>query len=244
MYMVADMTTMLFFALVAFFAGFINTAFGVGGGVLLISFMPGRIAPWAIVPLHGISILTNNICRSLLDWKSIQWKIVVQFVIGAVLGMLLALPCLERFHPDNIPLLLGCSILVFTWMPRFSISNVLPAPFYCCGFIQTFLAMFVGATGPLVMLFFLNRGLSKDAMIANNAIVNVASDIIKMAGFLSMGFPYLDFIPEMAVLAGGMTMGSFCGKFVRNKFSSRLFSLIIKLLISVLALQMIVSHLI
>ena len=227
----------------AFTAGAINAAFGVGGGVMLIACLPGRVIPSAIVPLHGLSILVNNIFRAALDWKCIRWHIVLHFMIGAVIGMLLALPILDKIPAERIPLLLGISILVLVWLPRFSIGNFLPAPYFCCGLIQTFLAMFIGATGPLVMLFFLNKGFSRDEIIAHNAIVNVGADLIKMAGFISMGFPYADFLPEIAALAGGMTAGAFAGKRLRGCFSPRSFTLIIKLLITGLALKMIVGNL-
>jgi len=62
-------------------------------------------------------------------------------------------------------------------------------------------------------------------------------------GFISMGFPYADFLPEIAALAGGMTTGAFVGKKLRGCFSPNVFTLIIKLLISGLAIRMIVTNL-
>jgi len=233
----------LFFAAMAFTAGTVNAAFGVGGGIMIIACLPGRVIPSAIVPLHGLSILVNNLCRAALDWKCIRWHIVWQFMIGAVIGMLLALPILNKIPVERIPLLVGISILILIWLPRFSIGNLLPAPYFCCGLLQTFLAMFIGATGPLVMLFFLDRGFTRDEIIAHNAILNVSADLVKMAGFLSMGFPYADFLPEIAALAGGMTAGAFAGKRLRGCFSPHVFTIIIKLLITGLALKMIVSNL-
>lgn len=234
-------STLVFFAVLAFSAGLINTAFGVGGGVLLISCLPGRVAPTAVVPLHGLAILVNNICRSLLDWRCIRWRIVTHFMAGAALGALAALPLLHRLPVERVPLLLGVGILVLTWLPRWSLGTMLPAPFFCCGLLQTFLSMFVGATGPLVMLFFLNQGFSRDELIAHNAVVNVGADIIKMAGFLYLGFPYADFLPQIAVLAGGMTSGAFAGKLLRGRVSPRFFFVAIKLIISGLAIRMIVA---
>ena len=233
----------VFFAVMAFTAGTINGAFGVGGGVMLISCLPGRVIPSAIVPLHGLSILANNIFRAALDWKCIRWHIVLQFMIGAVAGTLLALPVLDSIPAERIPLLLGIGIFVMVWLPRFSISTLLPAPYFCCGLLQTFLSMLIGATGPLVMLFFLNRGFTRDELIAHNAIVKAGADIVKMVGFISMGFPYADFLPEIAALAGGMTTGAFVGKKLRGCFSPKVFTLIIKLLISGLAIRMIVTNL-
>lgn len=233
--------TLLFFAALAFCAGLVNTAFGVGGGVLLISCLPGRVAPAAVVPLHGLAILVNNVCRSLLDWKCIRWRIVAHFLIGALIGALAALPLLHRLPVERVPQLLGAGILAVTWLPCRAFGPRLPAPFFLCGLVQTFLSMFVGATGPLVMLFFLNRGFSRDELIAHNAIVNVGADLIKMLGFLYLGFAYVDFLPQIAVLAGGMTTGAFAGKFVRGRVSPRFFFVAIKLLITGLAIRMIVD---
>ena len=234
--------SVFFLAAMAVTGGFINSAFALGGGVFLIATMPGQIPLNAVVPLHGLSILSNNILRSALDWRSINWVIMAKIAVGSVFGVLAGVQVLPYLPTEHLPLILGITILVLTWIPHFSISTLIPGAFILCGFLQTFTAMLIGSTGPLVMVFFINRGMNRNELVANTAMVAVIADVIKIFGFLYIGFPYADYLPEIVVLMSGMALGAILGKLVRGRLPARFFATGLKLLISALAVQMLVKY--
>lgn len=85
--------------------------------------------------------------------------------------------------------------------------------------------MFVGATGPLVMLFFLHQSFSRDELVVHNAIGNVGADLIKILGFWSLGFSYAAFWPHIAALAGGMTAAAFAANSCADAYRPAFLSL-------------------
>ena len=72
---------------IAFFTSTLTAVIGMGGGILLISAMPGLLPAAAIIPVHGAVQLASNGSRVLLGIRHIEWRIFWPFSIGAVLGL-------------------------------------------------------------------------------------------------------------------------------------------------------------
>ena len=76
----------VFLIVVSFVASTLTATVGLGGGILLISVMPGLIPAAAIVPVHGAVQLASNSSRVLMGVRHIDWRVVWPFVGGSIVG--------------------------------------------------------------------------------------------------------------------------------------------------------------
>jgi uncharacterized membrane protein YfcA len=230
----------IFLIVVAFFTSMTAAIGGIGGGVILIAAMPGFIPAAAIIPVHGVVQISSNISRVLLGFRHIEWRLVWQFMAGAVVGVLLGSQFVVDIRWDIMPLFLGIFILVTTWMPRLSGRASLPLKFVILGAFQTALSLFVGVSGPLNMPFLLRENLARDQTVITHSTQMTVLHTLKVISFGVLGFafgPYWVLILGMIVAA---SLGSYVGTKVRGHVPEEIFKTGLKILITVLSVRMIV----
>jgi len=71
---------------IAFFTSCLAAVIGMGGGILLISLMPGLLPAAAIIPVHALTQLASNLSRALFGWRDVDLRIVPAFTLGALAG--------------------------------------------------------------------------------------------------------------------------------------------------------------
>lgn len=177
---------------------------GIAGGVMLIAIMPMYLPAAAVIPLHGLIQITSNVSRAVLGRQHIEWRIVRDYSIGAVLGALLGSRLVPLFAWDNLTVILGFSILLFTWMPKFRGTSSVPLRFGLLGLVQTTLALFIGVAGPLNMPFLLREELGRDRTVITHSVQMTAMHLLKVLTFELLGFA---FAPYLQLIAG-MTAGA------------------------------------
>ncbi|NKB66544.1 MAG: TSUP family transporter [Candidatus Latescibacteria bacterium] len=223
---------------VSFFSSMLTAVIGMGGGILLISAMPGFVPPGAIVPLHGVVQLASNASRTLFGLRHIQWRLFWPFVGGAVVGAALGSQIVARLPPDYLPLLLGLFILLATWGPTLSLEK-LPGKYVSLGAAQTLLSMVFGVAGPLSAPFLSREGLSRDRLVVTHGTLMTAVHGLKVAAFGLLGF---SFLPHAKLLIGmvlAVTLGSYVGTRLRHRLSEAFFKRLFKWVVTALALRMI-----
>ena len=229
---------------IAFFTSTLTAVIGMGGGILLISAMPGLLPAAAIIPVHGAVQLASNGSRVLLGIRHIEWRIFWPFSIGAVLGSAAGTAAVVRLSFDHLPLYLGAFILFVTWIPIPKRSFRLPGHFAILGVLQTFLSLFVGVSGPLTNAFLLRKNLPKDRLVITHGITMTATHLCKIVVFGFVGFAFAPYLYLIAAMIISATLGSWAGTKLRGRLPEELFKKIFKALISLLSIRMIVSALI
>ncbi len=212
---------------------------GIAGGVILISVMPGFLPAAAIIPVHGLVQIASNLSRAAFGVLHIDWRIFRMYVAGAGLGALLGSQIVPYVAWENMPLILGTFILVFTWMPRIDSAPRLPAKFAVLGALQTCLSLFIGIAGPLNLPFLLRENLGRDRTVITHSVQMTAMHTLKVFTLGMLGFafgPYVRLIVGMIVAA---TIGSWLGTKLRDRISEEIFRKGLKVLISLLAFRMI-----
>ncbi|MFO0500555.1 MAG: TSUP family transporter, partial [Pseudomonadota bacterium] len=71
-------------------AGVLTSVVGAGGGVLLLAIMGTVLPPLAVVPVHGVVMLGNNVARISQLYKLIDWRFVGVVIAGSAVGSLTA----------------------------------------------------------------------------------------------------------------------------------------------------------
>ncbi len=150
---------LILLTLVATGTSIITAMVGMGGGMILIAFMPGLLPASAIIPVHALVQLFSNSSRALFGWRFIHWNFLLAFIAGSILGGLLATQLTTQINLDYTPLFIASYILYNVWGPSLDFRKRLRGEFLTIGFLQTGLGMIVGAIAPLGQSILARRGL-------------------------------------------------------------------------------------
>ena len=229
----------LFLIFMTFLASTTAAVVGLGGGILLISVMPGLIPTFAIIPVHGMVQIFSNLTRTLFGLRHVVWSFFAPFLVGAVLGASLGSMVLVDIRSDHLPVVLGSFILVITWAPALGNVPRIPGRFGILGALQTFLSLFVGVVGPLSMPFLMREDLPRDRLVITHAVQMTAVHVIKVTTFFLLGFAFAPYLYLMAGMILSATLGSYVGTRWRARVPEALFRKILKWVITLLALRLI-----
>ena len=228
---------------VSFLTSTFTAVIGMGGGIMLISVMPGLLPAAAIVPVHGAVQLASNSSRVLFGLRHIEWRIFWPFLGGAGLGAVVGSSAIVRLSFDYLPLYLGFFVLIVTWVPIPKRSFRLPGHFVILGAVQTFFSLFVGVTGPLTNAFLVREELPKDRLVVTHGIVMTATHLFKILVFGFIGFAYTPYLPLIGGMLLAVTLGSWFGTKIRHHLSESFFRKVFKTLITILSIRMIINAL-
>lgn len=195
--------------LITLLTAIISGAIGMGGGVLLLSFMTFVMPVSAIVPIHGLIQMQNNSYRFWLLRSFIKKDFCGYFILGAIFGVVVSAYILKTFAATNLPLILILSLILYSvFKPKRMPALILSAKqFSIIGLIAGFLGIFVGATGPFMANFFIRNDFSNQEIVANKSAMQAFIHITKLPIFLYLGFDYsLYWMPLI-----GMSLAGFIG---------------------------------
>ena len=224
---------------IAFFTSVLAAVMGMGGGILLITLMPGLVPASAILPLHATTQLASNLSRGIFGWRLMVPGFIAGFVAGALLGALVGGEIYQSLDTQWLPALIGVLILLFTWMPLPAVRGGGQWSLALLGFYQTGLGMIAGATGPLGASLLLRRNTERDWLVVNTALYMSLNHVFKMLAFAALGFSFAPWWQLMLAMAVAVIAGSWVGTRLRVYIPQRNFQRLFKTLVTLLAVRMI-----
>lgn len=213
---------------------------GFGGGMLLIAILPAFLTPSLIIPVHGITQIASNASRMVFSLSHVQWSLFPKFLLGSVIGTILFGYVLFNIPTTYVPLAIGMYILLNLWSQHFSKFIRKFESYYVIGLLQTGLGLIVGATGPLALSTLTKELKSKDEIIATSSMFMTISHLAKIPVFAVISTELFESVSLIMFMVIGSVIGSFIGTKLRMAASNERLILVIKGLLSVLALRMIV----
>ena len=222
----------------SFFTSALTAAVGVGGGLLMLGLMTYIVPIAALIPVHGLVQLGSNTGRSYLQRNHINWSIVKLFLAGSLLGAFLGAMIFVRMPLDILKGLLGVFILVIVWvqLPKLEKANPIVVAFGGAG--TTFLSLFVGATGPLVAVFLNKLFESHKEMVATHGMTMTVQHLLKIVAFGFVGFAFLQWLPLVFLIVVSGFLGTKFGTSLLGKISEDKLKLGFKLVITLVALDL------
>jgi uncharacterized membrane protein YfcA len=224
---------------IVFATSCLTAVIGMGGGVLLITLMPGLVPAGVIIPLHACTQLASNLSRAAFGWREIDPGILPAFVAGAILGALAGGQVYGRIDLHWLPAIIGVLILVITWVP-------LPRPrggghfaLALLGFYQTALGMVAGATGPLGAAVLMHRNTQRDWLVVNTAVYMTVNHLLRVVAFGLIGFSLGPWWQLVAAMVAAGVLGSWVGTRLRHRVPQMDFQRWFRLLVTLLAARMI-----
>ncbi len=227
--------------LIAFITSTIAGVVGIGGGMMLIAILPSFLPLNALIPVHGLTQMSSNVSRAFFGYKEVQYQVIPKFLVGSFLGIALFASILSFISLEYVPLFIGVYILLSLWSEKFNEKIKRYESYFLAGFFQTGLSIVVGATGPLTMTLLLKDFKDKDKVVATGAALMSITHILKVFVFIYFGFVFFDYIGVLIFMIIGAVLGSFVGTKLRNRIDGKKFELILKLLLSLLAIKLIIS---
>lgn len=230
-----------FLSLLTFYSNF---GFGTILMPILAIFVPLEVA----IIITAIIHVFNNLFKSLLLWKSIDWKITLKFGLVALvttsLGAFL-LGKLSEFNPimkysffslnaeiSISHICIGVLLILVSILNLFN-NKELFQNLYVSGAISGFFGGLSGHQGAFRSAFLIRQKLTKEAFIATNSIIAVVVDIIRLIIY-SMTFQNLvkdinyTFIILITVASlAGILIGMYFLKQVTIKFIQNIITILL-----------------
>jgi uncharacterized protein len=229
----------LFLGIVTFLTSTIAGVVGIGGGMMLIAVLPSFLPLNALIPVHGLTQITSNFSRAVFGYKDVQYEVIPKFLTGSLFGIGIFATIINFISLEYVPLFIGTYILLSLWSIKFNEKIKKFENYYVIGFFQTGLSIIVGATGPLTMTLLLKDYEDKDKVVATSAALMSITHILKVFVFIYFGFVFFDYIQIIIAMIIGAVLGSWAGTKFRNKIDGKKFTVILKILLSFLALKII-----
>jgi uncharacterized membrane protein YfcA len=230
-------TTVLIIIAGSFVAAIFNAAFSAGGALIILAITSTVLPVQAIVPIHSTLLIGSTLTRVMLFWEYIDWKIVIPFLIGALLGAFIGARIYIELPESIIALAIGGVMLIAIWLPSVSWRPRLRHPWAIVGFIHSLLSTLF-AYGAVMHAVILHTGLNRRQIVGTLGGCLSGMSIFKIVGYASFGFDYSPYFHVIAAAIAVSLIGTAIGKMIVDKLSEQKFRFIFRALITVTALRL------
>jgi uncharacterized membrane protein YfcA len=188
--------------------------------------------------VHGCVQLGSNGGRAIVQREHIQWKLIAWIMLGAVFGTMIGGQFVAYLPEHLFTIAIAAFVLITTWLPQPKIVGENRLVQFLGGVIISALSMVVGATGPLVATFM--KGLAdRRQLVASHAMLMTVQNTFKVATFTALGFAFGAYLPLILVMVLAGFAGTALGSRLLIKVPERVFRIGFKLILTVVALDLI-----
>ena len=239
----------------AFITSAISSVLGMGGGIILLGIMAIIIPEgYMVIALHGMIQLFSNSTRTYIFREHVKTKLIKQFFIGALIGVAISILIImilislfkitsaSEMKVDILKPFIGIFIIWYLFLKppkkERNINSFIPV-----GFIAGISSIFVGAVGPLIAPFFLNKNLNKENIIANKAAAQMITHISKIPIFIYFfNVNYFNEYKILLPLIGAVYVGTNLGKKILSFIPEALFKKLFKVTLLLIALKLVIGY--
>lgn len=238
-----SMSSSVVLVVTSFFTSMMTATLGIGGGVLLLAVMAGSVPVSALIPVYGLVQLGSNGNRALMTAKHIDWRMLTYFSLGAVVGAFLASFIVVQLPLVIIQFAVAAFILFLVWGSKPKAQEMKPAGRTLAGLVTTLVSMFVGATGPLVAAFVHRNNYTKMQITGTFASCMTLQHGLKAFVFTFVGFSFAQWAGLIMIMIASGAIGTFFGLKVLKRVPAKKFTVIFKVVVTILALRLVVEAL-
>jgi len=219
------------------------------GGITLLAAMLLFIEPLAAIPVHGAIQLISNSSRTIIQREHVDWSILRRYGLLLVPAGLLGLTVAQSLPPSATRAAIGVFVLFATWLPGALLLGTHPEGadpqrrFFWLGGAAGFLNVTLGAIGPLLAPFFLNLGLTRQALVGTKAACQALGHLVKIGLFGVAGFAFSEHAPLLVGAATCVVAGTWVGSRILDRVSERFFVVLYKTVLTLIALRLVVLEL-
>ena len=202
----------LLLVVASFFTSALTAAFGVGGGIAMLTLMGFFLPVAALIPVHGAVQLGSNTGRAWHQRANIRFDIAAPFIAGSLLGAIAGVFFVFQIPDAVLKLMLGLFVIAVTWTKLPGAEKLSTAGLAVGSAVLALLSMFVGATGPLLSAL-LAQILAGDrkALVATHAAGMTVQHALKIIVFGFAGFAFGAWLPLIALMVLSGYLGTVYG---------------------------------
>jgi uncharacterized membrane protein YfcA len=171
-------------AVLAVVTSFISGIFGMAGGMLLIGFLLLMLPVPVAMVFHGVIQIAANGWRSWLWRHHINWRVVAEFGLGSLFS--LAVFSSFAFVPPKWTVLMAVGLTPFVALsvPQSIAPNIeRRGQAFLAGAIGGALQLVAGVTGPILDIFYVRSGMTRQSNVSTKACAQVMGHLTKVVYF-------------------------------------------------------------
>lgn len=234
------------FILLSLFAEILGTVGAFGSSVFFVPVAGYFFDFHAVLGITAVFHLSSNLVKIGLFRKGINWKLVFQIGIPAII-FCSAGAWLTNFV-DSKPLQIGLGIFLTITALVFLIFKTLVIKAtgvnaVTGGAASGFLAGFFGSGGPVRGLTLTAFNMPKEIFIATSAFIDLGIDLSRSAIYFQNGFILKEHIPYILILVGVAFIGTWIGKKILEKIPAQQFRTLVLVLILIIGISSLTASL-
>lgn len=222
-----------------FLGSLVTTSVGAGGGLFVIAGMSMVLPATTLLSIHALTQAGAGLMRSFIFRKSVLFKVFFLFLVGTLIGYSLSIHFLVTLPEYMMKFILGLGIIILNFLPKFEIKKVSNNMIVIVGTLTGFLTMFIGAMGPIVILFFSAFISNRQLIVGTLAWCISFQNLGKAIIFGNLGFDYSSWLVLIVILIVVSYLGTIIGKKLLDKSNDVLFKKILKMVILILGSKLI-----
>ena len=232
-------TTLLILAVTSFLTSLMTASLGAGGGVMMLGVMGQLLPVQVIIPVHGLVQLGSNAGRAMMSIEHIDFKMIVKWLPGILLGGYIGLFFLVSLPPKIMYLSIASFILFLCWGPKLPTYAVTGKGLFLMSSITSLIGLFVGASGPLVGAFLKQIYQTRMVLIATFALIMSMQHLTKLMVFGLAGFDLMAWLfPVVIMIVTGMA-GTWLGLKLSSRLRDNSYQTVFNFVLTFLALRLI-----
>lgn len=194
----------------------LSTVSGGGGAMMQIPILNFLIGTSQTAPVINLGALISRPSRILIFWKHIVWKVFWYFVPSAMLGAVIAGWLFSEVSIAWIQILVGLFLVSTFFQYRFGKKDksfsVRLWYFIPLGFFISIVGTFTGGMGPILNPFFLNAGITKEALVGTKAAQSLFLGLAQVSSYTFFGLLTRELWIYGIALGLGATLGNLIGR--------------------------------
>ena len=231
----------------AFATSILSAIVGMAGGITLLGVMLLYLDPLVAIPVHGVVQLVSNGTRAMVQRAHVRRDIALRYAVLLLPTGFAGLWLARAIPPDGARLAIGLFTLAATWMPGLLLLGTHPdridtgRRFLLLGGVVGFVNVTIGATGPLIAPFFLNLGLTRQALVGTKAACQLLGHVAKIIVFGVTGFAFAAWLLPLALLCAAVVLGTWIGSRLLERVNENDFVRLYKTVLTLIALRLVLS---
>ncbi len=221
----------------SFFSTAISSAFGVGGGFIMIAILSAILPIAAMVPIHSVMMIGLSLSRTWYFRNDIHWPIVIPFVFGAAIGAFCGTRLYVGLPEVFVAFAIAMLLLLAVWSPEIKFKREIPHPFVLVGLIHAFLSSLF-SFGAIFQPVMMRSKLNKLQITATLSGGLTFMNIFKISGYLGHGFDYKPYLNVLILAVLVAFPAAKIGKTMLHRISELQFRRVFKIIMTIFAIRL------